>query len=86
MKFHNIQRIWNNPIYARFQKHFCPGCGEQMYLAKRDAILTPEQAASRNLHPDAIGKTKFVWDVLECPGCGQSLTIPEMKKLEKEKC
>lgn len=86
MKYHNIQRIWNNPIYARCKKHFCPSCGEQMHIAKRDTILTPEQAASRNLRPDAVGKTKYVWDVLECPGCGRSVTIPEMKKLEKEKC
>lgn len=86
MKYLNIQRIWSNPIYARFQKHCCPCCGEHMAVAKRDAILTPEQAASRGFRPDAMGKTKYVWDVLECPGCGQSLTIPEMKKVEKQKC
>ncbi len=86
MKYHNIQRIWNDPIYARFKKHYCPKCGELMVISKRDAILTPEQAQSRNLHPDAIGKTKFVWNVLECPGCGLTKTIPEMKQLEKKKC
>lgn len=86
MKYHNIQRTWDNPIYARFKKHFCPRCGEQMQIAKRDAILTPGQAISRGFRPDAIGNTRYIWDVLECPGCGQSMTIPEMKRMEKEKC
>ena len=86
MKYHNIQRIWNDPFYARLKKHHCPRCGEQLVNSKRDAILTPEQARSRGLHPDAIGKTRFIWNVLECPGCGQAWTIPEMKKLEKNKC
>lgn len=86
MRYINIQRIWTNPIYARAQKHFCPGCGGQMAVAKRDAILTPEQAASRGFRPDATGKTRYIWDVLECPGCGRTMTIPEMKRQEKEKC
>lgn len=86
MKYINIQRIWSNPFYARRQKHFCPGCGEQMAVAKREAILTPEQAMSRNFRPYATGKTKYIWDVLECPGCSRSVTIPEMRKLEKERC
>lgn len=86
MKYINIQRIWSNPIYARCQKHFCPSCGEHMTVAKRDAILTPEQAASRGFRPNAAGKTKYIWDILKCSGCGRTVTIPEMKKLEKSKC
>ena len=86
MKCINIQRTWTNPIYARLKKHFCPKCGEQMRLAQKDAILTPEQAISRGFRPDAFGNTRYIWDVLECPGCGQSMTIPEMKQQEKEKC
>lgn len=86
MKYINIQRIWSNPFYARLQKHACPQCGTQLLVAKRDAILTPEQASGRGFRPDAWGKTKYIWDIFECPGCGYTLTIQDMKKREKERC
>ena len=86
MKYINIQRIWSNPFYARLQKHACPQCGAQLLFSKRDAILTPEQAAGRGFRPDAWGKTKYIWDIFECPGCGYTLTIQDMKKREKERC
>ncbi len=86
MKYINVQRSWNSPFYARFKKHFCPKCRQQMTVAKRDAILTREQALSRGFHPDAFGRTKYIWDVLECPDCGHEMTIQEMRELEKQKC
>ena len=86
MKYMNIQRIWSNPFYARRRKHFCPKCRTQMVVAKQDAILNAEQARVRGFTPDAFGKTRYIWDIFECPGCGHTVTIPEMKRLEKEKC
>ena len=86
MKYINIQRIWSDPFYARLKKHACPQCGSQMIVAKRDAILSPEQAASRGFRPDACGKTKYIWDIFECPDCSYTLTIQDIKKREKEKC
>ena len=86
MKYINVQRIWKDPFYARYRKHFCPKCGEQMAVARRDAVLTPEQAESRGFRPDATGRTKYIWDIFECPGCGHTVTIEDMKRQEKEKC
>ena len=84
MKANNIHWVIRSPLYLYKKKHLCPECGQTLHVVKRSEIMSYEKAEAKGIHLNHLssGKTKVVWRELECPDCGRSFTVEEMKRIE----
>lgn len=89
MKYQHIQRIYKNPFYVNFKKHYCPNCGVALEKIKISKIVNSKSEEARNFEFEfgesyMIGNVKFIWDEFQCPICKKRISIDEMKRIEKE--
>lgn len=88
MEYQHVQRIFKNPIYVNFKKHYCISCGELLEKIVVSKIVNSNSLEAKNFDFQAvdsymIGNVKFIWDEFQCPNCKRQFTIKEMKFLEK---
>lgn len=89
MKYQHIQRIYKDPFYVRFKKHYCPDCGAMLKIITTSKIVNSKSEDAENFDFEfgesfMIGNVKFIWDEFECPVCGRIFSIKEMKQIGKE--
>ena len=88
MKYRHIQRIYKNPFYVNFKKHYCPDCGKKLAKTKVSRIVNSNspEADDFDFHAQdtyMIGNVKFIWTEFQCSACKKNFTIDEMKQIEK---
>jgi len=75
-------------FYLR-KKHFCPSCQNTLERKKREVVVNSESEEARNYDFSCVdtylcGNIKFVTFYFECPSCGKTYEIRELKTLEKK--
>jgi transcription initiation factor IIE alpha subunit len=70
--------------------HYCPECNSKMDAKKVERVVNSKSPEARNFDFSSvdgylIGLIKFIWDEFHCPKCDNQLTVPEMKKYERQK-
>jgi len=88
MKYQHIQRIYKNPFYVNFKKHYCPACKIALKKLKVSQIVNSKSKEARNFEFEfgesfMIGNVKFIWIEFQCPLCKTRFSIDEMKQIEK---
>lgn len=88
MKYQHIQKIYKNPFYVNFKKHFCPKCKEKLKKVKVPKIVNSSSKEAENFDFHTfdsymIGNVKFIWTEFKCVSCDKNYTIEEMKNIEK---
>jgi hypothetical protein len=88
MKVDGIKRIWANPFYLRFKKHFCPICNELLSPIKVSNVVNSESKEAKEFDfalSDGymIGNIKFIWNEFSCKTCNKNYSVNEIKKTEK---
>lgn len=88
MKHQHVQRIFKNPFYVNFKKHYCIDCGELMGKIKVSKIVNSNSPEAKDFDFHTvdnymIGDVKFIWTEFQCPKCKKQFTIDEMKRIEK---
>ncbi len=90
MKYQHVQRIFKNPIYINFKKHYCPRCNMFLEKIKVSKIVNSDSPEAKEFNfytvdnNYMIGNVKFIWTEFRCPMCGEQFSIDEMKRIEKE--
>ncbi len=88
MKHQHVQRIFRNPFYVIFKKHYCIDCGELMSKIEVSKIVNSNSPEAKDFDFHTvdnymIGDVKFIWTEFQCPKCKKQFTIDEMKRIEK---
>lgn len=88
MKHQHVQRIFRNPFYINFKKHYCIDCGELLEKLKVSKIVNSNSPEAKDFDFHTadnymIGDVKFIWMEFQCPKCKKQFTIDEMKRIEK---
>lgn len=86
----HFSRIWRNPFYVYFKKHYCPKCSTVLKTTTESKIVNSESPEAKdydfhNVDNYMIGDVKFIYDVFLCSNCGRVYTVEEMKKIEQGK-
>jgi hypothetical protein len=83
---------WTWYAFSKYMKkpHYCPECNSQMEAKKVERVVNSKSPEARNFDFSSvdgylIGLIKFTWDEFHCPKCGNQLTVPQMKKYERQK-
>lgn len=89
MKYQHIQRIFKNPFYINWKKHYCPECHERLDKIKVSKIVNSKSPEAKDFDFSTfdsymIGNVKFIWTEFQCPVCGKQISIDDMKRIEKE--
>ena len=89
MKYQHIQRIYKNPFYINFKKHYCPNCKAALEKVKVSKIVNSKSEEARSIDFEfgesfMIGNVKFIWIEFQCPICRIRFPIDEMKRIEKQ--
>lgn len=90
MEYQHVQRIYKDPIYVNFRKHYCPNCGNRLAKIRVSRIIDPDSPEAKDfkfhtLDSYMIGKVKFIWTEFQCTACRISFGIDEMKSIEKRR-
>lgn len=89
MRYQHVQRIFKNPIYINFKKHYCPECNKGLEKINVSKIVNSNSPEAKEfdfhtLDNYMIGNVKFIWTEFRCPMCGEQFSIDEMKRIENE--
>ena len=76
MKHQHVQRIFKNPLYVNFKKHYCPECHSKLKKIKVSKIVNSSS-------PESEEFVKFIWTEFQCPACGKKFSIDKMKSIER---
>lgn len=90
MKYQHVQRIYKNPFYVNFKKHYCPNCGVVLKKIKISKIVNSRSKEASDFKFEfgetfMIGNVKFIWNEFQCPECKKIISIDEMRYIEKER-
>lgn len=88
MKHQHVQRIFKNPLYVNFKKHYCPECHSKLKKIKVSKIVNSSSPESEEFDFQSgetymIGNVKFIWTEFQCPACGKKFSIDKMKSIER---
>ena len=88
MKHKHVQRIFKNPPYVNFKKHYCPECHSKLKKIKVSKIVNSSSPESEEFDFQSgetymIGNVKFIWTEFQCPACGKKFSIDKMKSIER---
>ncbi|MBE6797195.1 MAG: hypothetical protein E7531_02510 [Ruminococcaceae bacterium] len=78
----------NDVIYTIFKKHYCPVCETQLSRIKVSKIVNSKSPEAKNYDFSGgdgfmVGDVEFVWDEFYCETCDKTISIDEMKRIER---
>lgn len=88
MEYQHVQRVYKNPFYVNFKKHYCPNCKIKLRRIKVSKIVNSKSEEAKNFDFEfgnsfMIGNVKFVWIEFQCPMCMRRISIDKMMQIER---
>lgn len=66
-----VKKIFDNPFYTQFQKHYCPKCSTEMETIKVSKVVSSNSSEAKNLI--LIMEITLCWVILNSYGMNLSV-------------
>ena len=85
-----FKREFVSLIFVYLKKHKCPKCSTTLNVEQESVVVNSKSPEAKNydfsnFDTFMLGDVKFINDIFACPGCGNRISIEEMKRIEKSK-